>query len=124
MDGRSLGLLFLRVSIGMMLLIGHGWDKLVGFSNIMDQFPDPLGVGSRVSLGLVVFAEVVCVAAVMVGYKTRKAAVPILGFALIAALVFHGDDPFKKQELALIYGAWATTLLLTGPGRYSLDEQL
>lgn len=124
MDGRSLGLLFLRVSMGTMLLVGHGWDKLVGFSSIMDQFPDPLGVGSRVSLGLVVFAEVACVVAVIVGFKTRKAVIPILGFALIAALVFHGEDPFKKQELALIYGAWATTLLLTGPGRYSLDEQL
>ena len=124
MDLRSLGLLFLRLSLGGMLLVGHGWSKLLGFADKMDHFPDPLGVGPRVSLGLVVLAEVLCTAAVMVGFKTRKAVVPVIGFALVAAFVFHGDDPFGKRELALVYGAWATTLLLTGPGRYSLDEQL
>ncbi len=124
METRSLGLLLLRLSLGGMLLVGHGWSKLLGFADKMDHFPDPLGVGSSVSLGLVVLAEVLCTAAVMIGFKTRQAVLPIIGFSLVAAFVFHGDDPFAKRELALVYGAWATTLLFTGPGRYSLDEQL
>ena len=124
MDTRSIGLLILRVSLGGVLLVGHGWSKLLGFTDKMDHFPDPLGVGPRVSLGLVVLAEVLCTAAVVVGFKTRKAVLPIIGFAAVAAFIFHGDDPFQKRELALVYGAWATTLLFTGPGRYSVDEQL
>ena len=33
----------------------------------------------------------------------------------------HGADPFAKKELALLYGAGALTLMLTGPGQLSLD---
>ena len=54
----SLGLLFLRVLSGGMMLLGHGWAKLAGFAEMAPNFPDPLGLGSSTfSLGLAVFAE-------------------------------------------------------------------
>ncbi len=46
----SIGLLLLRVSVGLMMLLGHGIPKLKGFSQLMDKFPDPLGMGSQLSL--------------------------------------------------------------------------
>ncbi len=40
---------------------------------------------------------------------------------LVAAFIIHGDDPFKKQEFALLYAVPCVALMLTGPGRLSLD---
>ena len=40
---------------------------------------------------------------------------------LVAALIIHGDDPWAKKELALLYFFPFAALFLTGAGRYSLD---
>jgi putative oxidoreductase len=40
---------------------------------------------------------------------------------LVAAFVVHGDDPWSKKELALLYAIPFLTLGLTGPGRFSID---
>jgi hypothetical protein len=46
----SLGLLAFRVAVGLMMAVGHGWEKLVGFGERSAKFPDPLGIGSTLSL--------------------------------------------------------------------------
>lgn len=38
-----------------------------------------------------------------------------------AFLVFHAEDPFGEKELALLYLSAFTVLLVTGPGRFSID---
>ena len=43
------GLLALRVAIGCFMLV-HGIRKLMGFSKMRDKFPDPIGMGSQLSL--------------------------------------------------------------------------
>jgi putative oxidoreductase len=118
----SLGLLFLRIAAGGMMLFGHGWAKLTGFMDIAPSFPDPLGLGSTTfSLGLAVFAEAFCAAAVMIGLATRIAAIPLVVTMLVAAFVVHSDDPWAKKELALLYVAPFLTLMFTGPGKFSFD---
>jgi putative oxidoreductase len=118
----SLGLLFLRITAGGMMLFGHGWAKLVGFADIAPKFPDPLGLGSTTfSLALAVFAEAFCAAAVMVGVATRLASMPLVVTMLVAAFVVHSDDPWAKKELALLYAAPFLTLVFTGPGKFSFD---
>lgn len=47
--------------------------------------------------------------------------VVLLVTMVVAAFVVHGADPFGKKELALLYGAGALTLMLTGAGRLSID---
>ena len=64
----GLGLVVLRVTAGLTMLLGHGWGKLTGFSEMAATFPDPIGLGSRISLGLTVFAEVFCSIALIVGF--------------------------------------------------------
>ena len=115
------GLLFLRVTIGSMMLLGHGLPKLLAFADTAPRFSDPLGVGSEMSLALAVFGEAVCSALIVVGLGTRLAAIPLLVTMLVAALIIHADDPWGRKELALLYAVPAVTLLLTGAGRFSLD---
>lgn len=118
----SLGLLLLRIVAGGMMLVGHGWTKLAGFADIAPKFPDPLGLGSTTfSLALAVFAECFCAAAVMVGFATRLAAIPLVITMLVAAFIVHADDPWVERELALLYIAPFLTLVFTGAGKFSFD---
>ena len=55
----SLFLLALRILFGV-LLLSHGIQKWTNFSAMSGSFPDPLGVGSTLSLGLAIFGEVFC----------------------------------------------------------------
>jgi len=120
----NLGLLLLRLGVGSMMLGSHGWGKLTSFASKADGFPDPLGLGSPLSLALVVFAEVVCPLLLIAGLATRVAAIPLLVTMLVAAFVIHGDDPFAKKEFALLYALPCLTLVLTGAGAYSVDAVL
>ncbi len=117
----SIGLLILRVSVGLMMAFGHGLGKLTGFGENAAQFPDPLGIGSGVTLALMVFAEFFCSLALVVGLATRAAAIPLIIAMAVAVLVVHSDDPFSTKEKALLYLIPFLAILFTGPGRYSLD---
>ena len=55
----SLGLLILRVLVGITMLT-HGLAKLTSFSELSATFPDPIGLGSTLSLILIIGAEVGC----------------------------------------------------------------
>lgn len=116
------GLLVLWAGVGLLMLLGHGWGKLSNFSLIAPNFPDPLGFGSGVSLGLAVFAEFFASLALIFGFLTRLATFPLIITMLIAAFVIHAGDQYKKMELALVYLIPYLTILLSGPGKYSLDR--
>ena len=68
--GYSLGLLLLRVSVGSMMLLGHGWGKLTSFAERSSSFPDPLGIGPSLSMALATGAEAFCALAVILGFAT------------------------------------------------------
>jgi putative oxidoreductase len=118
----SLGLLLLRLAAGGMMLVGHGWGKLINYGAKVSVFPDPLGVGSMMSLSLAVFAEVFCSIAIILGLATRFAAIPLVITMSVAAFIIHADDPWQKKEFALLYLVPFLTLIFTGAGRFSLDS--
>lgn len=117
----AISLLLLRLGAGAMLIYQHGWPKLAHFGERLPTFANPIGLGSEVSFVLVVFAEVVCAAAVMLGLFTRAAVVPLIIFFVVAALVQHGADPFARKELPLLYGFVYAAIGMMGPGAYSID---
>ena len=120
----SVGTLGLRVAGGWLMLYLHGWGKYTNFSERSARFPDPLGVTPDVSMALTIFAELGCAALLLVGLLTRWSAF-VCGFTmLIAAVVVHGDDPLKKQEMALLYLSIYGALACWGGGRFSLDAKL
>ncbi len=118
----SIGLLTLRLSIGLFMLVAHGWTKLMGFSELAHTFPDPLGLGSRLSLVAAIAAEAGCSTLLILGLGSRIAAMPLAFTMIIALFVIHEADPWQKKELAAVYLAVYTTLLCTGGGRFSLDH--
>ncbi len=120
--GLDLGLLITRVSLGLMMCINHGVPKLSKFGDEPVKFADPLGLGAMPSLVLAVGAEVLCALLIVIGLGTRLASAPLVITMLVAAFIVHGDDPFSKKEFALVYAIPFLTLMLTGPGKFSLDE--
>ncbi len=116
----SLALLILRV-VASAYMLTHGWAKLTGFSDMSAQFPDPIGVGSTLSLALIIGAEFFASLFIILGLFTRLAAVPIVIAMSVAAFVIHSANPFNVKELALLYLVVYIFILMAGAGRYSLD---
>ncbi len=122
----SVGLLLFRLTFGGFMLFGHGWGKLMSFGEISAKFPDPLGIGNKLSMGSAVFCEVVCAALVMLGLATRVAVLPLVFTMGVAAVIIHGSDSFfmsggAAKEPALIYLSAFGLLFFTGAGCFSLD---
>jgi len=116
----AIGLLILRVSFGCLMLV-HGFQKVGKFSELSDKFPDPLGMGSQMSLISAIGSEVGCSILLIVGLATRFAAMPLAFTMIIACFVVHANDPWQKQELAAVYLAVYVCLIFTGGGKFSLD---
>lgn len=119
----SIGLLILRLAFGCMMLV-HGWQKLTGFNEMADTFPDPIGMGSRLSLISAIGAEFGCSLLLIVGLATRAAAIPLAFTMIVALFVVHASDPWQTKELAAVYLATYVALIFTGPGRFSVDHLL
>jgi putative oxidoreductase len=119
----SFALLLLRASFGL-LMITHGWPKLLDFIQNPSSFPDPIHLGPTLSFGLTVFAEFVCAVLIVIGLGTRWAAFPLMVAMSVAAFVIHGKDPFADRELAILYLSAFTTIMILGSGSYSLDKAI
>ena len=133
----SIGILSLRISFGLMMLIGHGLPKLSNFSKIIEKgfyTPDffPLNwMSMHVSLGATIAAELGCAALIIIGLSTRLAAF-LLGFTMVVAAFavmseapwFLGPGVDSAKEPALTYLMAMIALILSGPGRYSIDAML
>lgn len=120
----SIGLLMLRLGAGGLLLGGHGWGKLMNAAARAHSFADPIGLGPERSFWLVVSAEVLCAAFVMLGFLTRVSSVPLVVFFSVAGFIQHAHDPWPRRELAFIYGVPFLALVFLGGGRFSLDAVL
>lgn len=113
--------LFLLRILGGGFMLVHGYPKLMQVLEGDFGFADPLGLGPALSIILVVFAEFVCAIALIVGFKVRLASIPLLITMLVAAFIIHGDDPWQKKELALLYAGIYLILFLMGAGRFGVD---
>ena len=112
--GNSWLLLAARIIFGG-LLMSHGIAKWQNFDALSAAFPDPLGVGSGVSLALAIFGEVVCSVGFIAGLFYRLALIPMIFTMCVAFFAVHGGDPFAAylSVYVLMYAA--------GPGLYAAD---
>lgn len=119
----SLFLLIMRVFFGL-LLMNHGIQKWGNYHELSATFPDPLGLGSPLSLGLAVFGELVCSMAFIIGLFYRLAMLPMIFTMAMAFFIIHGSDAFAVKELALIYLVVFVLMYISGPGKFSVDYLL
>lgn len=119
--GTSWLLLAARIVFGT-LMMTHGIAKWQHFATLSATFPDPLGLGSRTSLVLAIFAEVVCTLGFITGTLYRLALVPMIFTMCVAFFSVHGGDPFAAREPAMLYLSVFVLLWIAGPGRYAADN--
>jgi putative oxidoreductase len=117
----DLGILFLRILAGGLMFFAHGLPKVANFGNRINNFGDPMGLGSEVTFLFAVFAEAFCAIFVIIGLFTRIAVLPIIATMLTAGFIVHADDPFRVAELPILFAIAFLTILITGPGKLSLD---
>ncbi|MDP6931091.1 MAG: DoxX family protein [Planctomycetota bacterium] len=120
----SLGLLLLRITAGLGLA-SHGYAKIFGtgmegFTGFLEQlgFPFPLAMAWMAKL-----IELVGGILIAVGFCTRASAFLAAAVMAMAILTAHWGDPFAKWEIAAPYLAAMLTLMLAGPGRFSIDTR-
>ncbi len=123
---RDIGLLTLRVGIGAMFVL-HGLPKLIAGPETWTM----LG-GSMKTLGvdfaptvwgfMAAFSEFVGGLLLVLGFFTRPACFLLFSTMIVATMMHIGKgDPFLKYSHAMESGILFLSLILIGPGRYSLD---
>jgi putative oxidoreductase len=118
----AFAMLVLRLGAGTLMMVMHGFDKLMHFASKAPHFADPFHIGSTTSMAMVVFAEFFCAAFVVMGLFTRLACIPLVIAMGVALFYAHNGDFFGKGESAGLYLACFVTLLFTGPGKVSIDR--
>jgi putative oxidoreductase len=125
---KDVGLLTARVGFGLFMAFGHGLGKLQNYSAYSAKFPDPMGIGSELTMALAIFTELVCGILLATGAFTRLALTQLIVTMGVAAFIFHWSDPLfappgqAGKEFALIYFIGFLTLFIAGPGRFSIDR--
>lgn len=112
-----------RLLFGLLFMM-HGLSKINDLGQMTLAFPDPLGVGSEISLILALFGEVFCPVLLILGLLTRLSLIPMIFTMCIAFFVIHAGDPFSAKELSLIYLATFMIMWVSGAGKYSLDYMI
>jgi putative oxidoreductase len=104
-------------------MLTHGYPKLMNLINGNTEFANPFGIGQAPSLFLAVIGEFICPLLMIIGFKTRWAAIPTAITMFVAAFMIHGADPFGTKEKALLYLVVFIVIMLLGPGKYSVDKK-
>ena len=116
----SVATLILRLGSGV-LLMHHGYDKLIHFGTMQNTFTNFMGIGSSLSLSLDIFAEFFCALFVALGLFTRLSTIPIIIAMSVAFFQAHKGDIFGKGELSALFLTAFLVILLVGPGKVSVD---
>ncbi len=119
----STAVFLLRITVGASML-NHGYSKLIHFADMQLKFMNFLGLGSTVSLSMVIFAEFFCSVFLILGLFTRLATIPLIITMGVALWKAHHFEVFGDGEKAVLYLGAYITLLLVGPGKASLDSMM
>ena len=120
----NIALLILRVVFAGSMLYGHGLGKFNKLIQGDFSFANPLGIGEAPTLFLAVFSEFLAPIFIIVGYKTKFFSFFPAATMFIAAFVVHWGDPFGRVEKALLFLTVFVMIMMTGPGKYSIDRKL
>ena len=121
-NSNHIALLILRIGFGGFLMT-HGIPKIQRLFESPIKFTDPFGIGDTATLILTIIGEVVAPIFIIIGYKTKLAAIPSAITMAVAAFVIHAKDDLGTKEHALLFLFAFIAILLAGPGKYSVDKK-
>jgi putative oxidoreductase len=127
MNSVDLAKLLLRLTCGGILLF-HGWFKVFVDIEHVKQIVSAQGLPSFIAYGSIL-GEFVAPLLVIVGFKTRLAALVIAFNMLMTILLAHRDIMFRVND----FGGWmietnmlflmtAVVLVFSGAGKFSLSR--
>ncbi len=116
--------LIFRLSFALTMAYAHGLPKLMNFSAVAERFPDPIGLGSQLSLILAVGAELGAALFVAFGLLTRLMSIPLIITMAVAFFIVHASDPFQQKELAFLFMMAFIATFVGGSGHYSIQNFL
>lgn len=124
----DLGLLIIRLSIGILMLL-HGIAKLSHGVGFIEQTVVDSGLPSFIAYGVYV-GEIIAPLFIIVGYGTRIASAIFAFNMIVAVALAHAGDIFSLSqtggwtiELQALYFFAALALVFTGGGKYSLSTK-
>lgn len=129
--GSCLGLLAIRLLLawefweaGVQKFTGENW-----FINIQENFPFPFNVVPvDISWFLATWSELLGAVALAIGLGTRFFSVSLIILTIVAWVSVHSGNGYNVcdngYKLPLMYLAMLVPLLLSGPGKLSLDRWL
>jgi len=122
----AVALLILRVCAGLSLFLKHGWEKLTGYSVMVQHFPNPIHIGAHASLAFALLSDGICSLLIVLGLFTRPAATIILINLLTVFFLVQHAAFFTNAHVELVglYLAAFSAILFAGPGQFSVDAHL
>jgi putative oxidoreductase len=116
-------MLLLRI-VAAGLMLKHGYDKMVHFEDTASHMMNFMGIGSKATTALLIFAEFFCSLLVIIGLFTRLACIPLIIAMTVALVKAHNADFLGEGQMAALYLLCFTVLLFTGPGKVSVDSMI
>ena len=116
-------LLAIRIFVGLGMLT-HGFPKLLQLLGGSHDFINFFGIGSKTSLVLAVLAEVLCSLFLILGLFYQICFYSLIITMLVSVFMVHGNDPFAKQEMALLYLFHYILIFVADPGSISIDRMI
>ena len=113
-----------RVLISLMFVMS-GFSKISAFAGTQG-YMESQGVPG-ILLPLVILVEIAGGIAIIVGWKTKYAALALAGFCVLSALLFHANFSDQTQMIMLmkniaIAGGFLF-LVANGPGKFAMDNR-
>ncbi len=124
---KDLALLTLRLGVGILMLL-HGLAKLKGIGFIEGMLANH-GLPSFLAYGVYI-TEIIAPLLIIIGYRTRLAALVLISGAVFAMFLVHSTDIFQLNkaggggvELLGLYITGALALAISGSGRFALSSK-
>lgn len=112
---------FMRIFVGI-LMLSHGIAKINNYEMLYTSFPSIFGMGSSMSLILIIAAEVGGSLLLIMGLLVRPAAIVLAFSMFVATFIALAGQPFAGRELSFLYMGIYIMLAISGGMRYSLDR--
>lgn len=114
--------LFLRIALGV-VFVYHGYGKVFGAGGLGTVWNPEM---PTIVQALVAWGELICGAAILVGFETGLASIGIIIIMIGAIVLVHGKNGFGMMnggfEYPFVLILMCLALMGTGPGKFSVGS--